>query len=257
MFCCSSTPGYLSPAFLQRAIDTCYHIVSEHLLVHSAPPFSADEPVSLCPGSPTATDGSPGGRSLYLSGCSTPGLADSVMFAHLVEVASASSEGIQRIRSEFPSLFYYFQHLCREYFHLQGDQDQHRAHGEMLLQSNAALLHSLRGMGGQDGSATRDLALLLFGESPSTVPQYPLGPQGVRPLVPHLNSTSELQCVRLLKKTYSLRLPRVLRQLMRGDEEKEDTDNCTESYIGVRCLLFSNFVVYCVLKSSLDMARVF
>mmetsp|Transcript_987 Transcript_987/g.2130 ORF Transcript_987/g.2130 Transcript_987/m.2130 type:complete len:406 (-) Transcript_987:77-1294(-) len=244
----SSTPAYLSSTDLQKAADSCYKLISEQWLDIAM----ADR--------------------IYLSGTMEPGLADSVLFAHLVEVAMSKTDrrGLARIQQEYPNLFTYFVHICEEYFHIRNGV----AHTELKLQGNSALYqcvvasHGAESQDALSAIAESVTVKLIFGENDDSEPlspgavKRPLGEKGCH-LVPHLNQPCQFNSIQLLKSKYSFDIPGTLRSFfgsnVSGERGKGTGENRVvtppERYIGVRCLLFTSFIVGSFAKACFNISE--
>lgn len=264
----SSTPAYLSAEDLSKSVESCYKLISEQWLNPSLAPVSpvrthtAISPVAVAAESTTSSS-----ASVYLSGCASPGLADSLLFAHLVEVATSKHDrrGLVRIQHEYPHLFKFFINICKQYFHA------HRGatHSELKKQGNSALYQCVlasHGAASQDAiSAVAESVFvkLVFGEeedvpaSPHKAIKRPLGQRG-RHLVPHLNEACRVNSFQLLRSNYSFEMPDILKKLF-GMSCEEGTarggKQVVENYVGIRCLLFSGFVVASFAKSAMNISR--
>jgi hypothetical protein len=252
-------------------VDSCYRLISEEWLLSD----TASDSEPLAHSSTTGTPALSEGLGLFLSGCASPGLADSVLFAHLVAVATSRTDrrGLARIQHDYPRLYRYFVHLCQEYFHVKS----HVSHNELLLQGNSALYqcvlasHNMATQDALSAVAESVFVKLVFGEKRSApaspgaagggaaAVKRPLMQRGAH-LVPHLNESTRWSHVQLLKSKYSFDLPSVLRSLLLGAEQEQGRDKGSpagqaENYIGLRCLLFSGFVIGSFAKSVIDISR--
>lgn len=253
-------------------MDTCYALITEHLSV----PLTEENPPAVVSSS-----------ILYLSGCPAPGLADSLLFSHLVEVATSKTDprGLARIQKEFPVLYVYFIHLCEEFFHVKSDSDT--SAGVLLQSNNATLYQSLlttHSMGTTEApSAVADFVQLVFGKGAVPV-SCPLvcsqDQQAV--IVPYVNEPCQIHPVKLWKSTnYDLGLS-MFQKMSRLVSSSSSTSTSyiptttalavsdtrsthvydkkvnalsampTIDYVGFRCLLFSTFVVGSFVKSAFD-----
>ena len=235
------------------------------------------------------TDGgkSAASRIPYLSGCSSPGLADSLLFSHLVEVATSKTDlrGLARIRAEFPTLYLYFVHLCQEFFHVKGEvegeeQEQSASSARVLRKSNnsalyQSLLASHSARTAELPPALAEFVMLVFGDKAPT-PSSGLECETLQRviLVPYVNEPSHMNSTQLFRNRYSLDLslfrtppsidyvpPRTtlaVRDL--GSSTTSDDVLGTEKieidgnppYIGIRCLVFASLVLGSFVKSAID-----
>ena len=244
-------------------MDSCYKLVSDEWLV-SPIEISSSPSRTPTPATTAAVDS----EYNYLSGGSVPGLADSVLFAHLVGVATSTTDrrGLARIQHEYPKLYVYFVRICQEYFHVRNGA----IHSELKLQGNSALYQCVlasHGISNQDtisAVAESVFVKLVFGEK-DEAPSSPKSPAVKRPLVqkgrhlvPHSNEPCRYNSIRLLKSKYSFdfihNLKRLFGQIGKSNEDSKRV-RPVENYIGIRCMLFTGFVVGSFAKSVLDISN--
>ena len=195
----------------------------------------------------------------FLSGCSTPGLADSLLFSHLMEVSTSEAMpwALSRLRTEFPVLYKYFLHICEAYFH---PKDKHtcQVSRDLLLQSNWSLYQCLL-VSREKENLSEEFVKLLFGESFFlSGPNFCLQSRSSDiVLIPHHNEPTRILKTPLFKSKYSFPPVYLTNMIGKFSANSDNEDQCqsAENYIGFRCLFFTAFVIGCFVKSAVDIMK--
>ena len=218
---------YLSEENLTSSLMYMYSIVSEWLKGH------VDSSSS---------------KNIYLSGCSSPGLADAFLFAHLACVATSKAAGFGpfiKIKTEFPALYSYFVHICKVYFHDPRGNDERTC---LLRQSNAALVARLESSHVLE--CPPDLVDTIFGlhrDYQSSLSQ----PLNVVGCLDRPTCVSKFQLFRNKYPSISELSSRLTGKTNTSSQKDEKQRN----YVGVRCFLFLTFVVGSFVKSVVDISK--